>query len=153
SRVYLYQISRRRTALGKPFVWWIRETLDVDRMRTGAAVFVGMKNFESFTADDEPDRSTLVLVDRVELVEAGALLLVRVQGSHFLWKMVRRMVGVLAAIGRRELEPADAARLLVEPPDASRSPAALTAPAAGLFLEAVLYKGDSAPGPLRPVLR
>src|SRR5262249_36827327 len=26
ARVYLYQISRRRTAFGKPLVWWIRET-------------------------------------------------------------------------------------------------------------------------------
>ena len=29
SRCYLYQISRRRTAFAKPFVWWIREPLDV----------------------------------------------------------------------------------------------------------------------------
>src|SRR5262249_45667176 len=49
SRSYLYQISRRRTALAKPFVWWIREPLDVARMRAAAAAFVGMKNFESFT--------------------------------------------------------------------------------------------------------
>ena len=41
-------------------------------------------------------------------------MLIRVQGSHFLWKMVRRMVGVLAAVGRGELKPADAARLLDE---------------------------------------
>src|SRR5215212_5579674 len=32
-RSYLYQISRRRTAFGKPFVWWIREPLELDRMR------------------------------------------------------------------------------------------------------------------------
>jgi tRNA pseudouridine38-40 synthase len=33
SRSYLYQISRRRSAFGKPVVWWVREPLDVDRMR------------------------------------------------------------------------------------------------------------------------
>ncbi len=150
SRSYLYQISRRRTAFAKPFVWWVREPLDITKMRDAAAAFVGMKNFESFTADDPGDKSTLVLVDAVEIAEAGALVLVRIQGSHFLWKMVRRMVGVLAAIARGELVPADAARLLEE--QSAGIPAALAAPAAGLFLEAVLYKGDAGPGPIRPVV-
>ena len=152
ARCYLYQISRRRTAFGKPFVWWIREPLDVAAMRQASAAFVGMKNFDMFTADDPDEKSTRVLVDGIDIAEAGALILIRVQGSHFLWKMVRRMVGVLAAIGRGELKVSDAARLLNEPPGASATPAALAAPAAGLFLEAVLYKGDPAPGPIRPVL-
>ena len=152
ARCYLYQISRRRTAFGKPFVWWIREPLDVAAMREASAAFVGMKNFDTFTADDPDEKSTRVLVDGIEIAEAGGLILIRVQGSHFLWKMVRRMVGVLAAIGRGELKASDAARLLNEVSGATATPASLAAPAAGLFLEAVLYKGDAAPGPIRPVL-
>ena len=152
ARCYLYQISRRRTAFGKPLVWWIREPLDVAAMREASAAFVGMKHFDTFTADDPEEKSTRVLVDAVDIAEAGAVILIRVRGSHFLWKMVRRMVGVLAAIGRGDLKTSDAARLLNEAPGASATPAALAAPAAGLFLEAVLYKGDADPGPIRPVL-
>ena len=152
SRSYLYQIARRRTAFGKPFVWWVREPLDVDAMRTAAASFVGMKNFEAFTADDPEETSTLVLVDRLEIVESGALVLIRIQGSHFLWKMVRRMVGVLAAVGRGDLQVADAALLLDPGAERSSEPAALAAPASGLFLEAVMYKGDPGPGPVRPIV-
>ena len=99
-RSYLYQISTRRTAFGKPFVWWIREPLSVEAMREAAAAFVGLQNFEAFTADDPDEKSTKVLVDAVEIEEHDALILIRVRGSHFLWKMVRRMVGVLAAVGR-----------------------------------------------------
>jgi tRNA pseudouridine38-40 synthase len=150
SRCYLYQISRRRTAFGKSIVWWIREPLDVGEMRTAAAAFVGMKDFRAFTDDEPGEKSTRVLVDSIEIVESGALILTRIQGSHFLWKMVRRMVGVLAAVGRGDLRPSDAARLLHD--EDSSAPAALAAPAAGLFLEAVLYKGDEGPGPIRPVL-
>jgi tRNA pseudouridine38-40 synthase len=91
-------------------------------------------------------------VDRVEIAEAGALVLVRIQGSHFLWKMVRRMVGVLAAVARHDLKPSDAARFLDEHAERSKAPAALAAPAAGLFLEAVLYPGDAPPPPMRPVV-
>src|SRR5437868_9431605 len=32
SRRYLYQISRRRTAFAKAFVWWVKDSLDVERM-------------------------------------------------------------------------------------------------------------------------
>lgn len=154
ARTYLYQISRRRTAFAKPFVWWIREPLDLGAMRAAAAAFVGMKDFAAFT-DDEPDeKSTRVLIERLELSEAGALVLIRIQGSHFLWKMVRRIVGVLAAVGRGELNGARAAQLLDDPRSemSGTKPAALTAPAAGLFLEGVYYKGEPGPGPVRPLV-
>ena len=71
SRSYLYQISRRRTAFGKPFVWWIREPLDIGAMREAAALFVGMKDFRGFTDDDPAEKSTMVLVDAIEIAEAG----------------------------------------------------------------------------------
>jgi tRNA pseudouridine38-40 synthase len=153
-RSYLYQISTRRTAFGKPFVWWIREPLSVEKMREAAVAFVGMQNFEAFTADDPEEKSTKVLVDAVEIEEHGALILVRVRGSHFLWKMVRRMVGVLAAVGRREIPPREAAAFL-DPAHAAKSratAAALAAPAAGLFLETVRYQGDPPIGPMRPLI-
>ena len=148
ARSYLYQISRRKTAFFKPYVWWVKEPLDVPRMRAAAGAFVGMQNFASFTADEPGEKSTKVLVDRLELVEDGDLVLVRIVGSHFLWRMVRRIVGVLAAAGRGELTAAQIGELLEERSDL---PAALTAPASGLFLEAVYYAGDSGPAPLRAV--
>ena len=154
SRVYLYQISRRRTAFAKPFVWWVRDAVDVSAMREAALGFLGMKDFAAFTDDDPEEKSTRVLVERLEIVEAGAVILVRVQGSHFLWKMVRRVVGVLAAVGRGELRPADAVNLLDDRATlpGGITPAALTAPAAGLFLERVLYPGDEPVGEVRPVV-
>ena len=148
-RSYLYQVSRRRTALGKPFVWWIRDPLDVGAMAAAARAFEGMHDFRSYADADPEERSTRVKVDRVEVAEAGPLVLVRVLGSHFLWKMVRRMVGVMAEVGRGGLRAKDAERFLGE---ASDVPARLTAPPSGLFLERVLYEGDPPPGPLRPVL-
>jgi tRNA pseudouridine38-40 synthase len=149
-RSYVYQISRRKTAFLKPYVWWIKETLDLDRMRAAAAVFVGMRNFASFTADEPDEKSTKVLIDRLEILEDGDLILIRIAGSHFLWRMVRRIAGVLAAAGRGELAPADVERFLEE---RSEIPATLTAPASGLFLEAVLYAEHERAGELRPLPR
>jgi tRNA pseudouridine38-40 synthase len=153
ARTYLYQISRRRTAFGKPFAWWVRDPLDVAAMRAAAASFVGMKDFAAFTDDDPREKSTVVLVEGIDIVESGSLVLVRVEGSHFLWKMVRRVVGVLAAAGRGDLRVDEAASMLAgAPARKTPTPAELTAPAAGLFLESVRYAGDPPPGPIRPVV-
>src|SRR5262245_23315926 len=149
SRSYLYQVSRRKSAFFKPYVWWIKEPLDLARMREAARAFVGMQNFASFTADEPSEKSTKVLVERLEIGEDGDLILIRIVGSHFLWRMVRRIVGVLAAVGRGELSADRAAAFLDE---RSELPATLTAPASGLFLEGVYYRSDDGPGPLRAVL-
>src|SRR5690606_34676132 len=114
-RTYIYQIARRRTAFAKPFVWWVREPLDVAAMREAARGFEGRLDFRGFTDDDPDEKSTLVEVAAVRVEERGDVVLVIVDGSHFLWKMVRRMVGVLAAIGRGELEPGAVPRLLASP--------------------------------------
>jgi tRNA pseudouridine38-40 synthase len=153
ARRYVYQIAQRRTAFAKPFVWWVREPLDVERMRTAASALTGFADFRSFTDDDPDEKSTHVAVEDVSVSVDGALILVRVTGSHFLWKMVRRIVGVLVAVGRGDLSPDDVRRLLGGESDL---PARLTAPASGLFLERVFYEGDpsdSAPAPAPFVLR
>ena len=150
SRSYVYQISRRRTAFFKPYVWWIKDPLDAAAMRDASRAFIGMQNFASFTADEPGEKSTKVLVDRLELADPGDLILVRIVGSHFLWKMVRRIVGVLAAVGCGELSAARMGGLLEDPSDL---PATLTAPGSGLFLEGVYYRGDAGPGPLEGPIR
>ena len=99
SRSYLYQISRRRTAFAKNFVWWVRDELDLAKMRAAAEQFSGMKDFRSFTDDSADEKSTVVAIERIEIAEDGDLVVVRVEGSHFLWKMVRRMVGVMVDVG------------------------------------------------------
>ncbi len=144
ARSYVYQISRRRSAFAKPFVWWVREDLRLGPMRQAAGAFVGLRDFRAFTADDPAETSTKVQVDRVDLVEQGPRLLVRVVGSHFLWRMVRRIVGVLVAVGRRELRADEVPSLIASD---SPIPAQLTAPSSGLFLERVYYPGDALPGP------
>ncbi len=147
ARSYVYQISTRRTAFAKPFVWWIREDLRLDRMREAAAAFVGLHDFRSFTAADPDDGPTRVQVEGIDVGAQGPLILVRVRGSHFLWRMVRRLVGVMVAAGRGDLPAVEVGRMLGE---RSNLPAALTAPASGLFLERVFYQGDVPGEPLRP---
>ena len=153
ARSYLYQVSRRRSAFAKPFVWWVKEPLDLDRMTDAAARFSGMHDFQAFSDDDPEEKSTDVLLEDVTIAEAGDLVLIRVGGSHFIWKMVRRMVGVLVEVGKGQLDPDSVTGLLGgNPKKGLPPPATLTAPASGLFLERVFYDGDRRQWPLEPAL-
>jgi len=136
ARRYRYQLSRRRSAFEKPYIWWVRDPLDVARMREAAGRLAGFADFRAFTDDDPDEKSTEVLLKDIAITERDHLILIHVTGSHFLWKMVRRIVGVLVAVGKGELTPDEAGSLLT---NASPLPAQLTAPAAGLFLEEVFY--------------
>jgi tRNA pseudouridine38-40 synthase len=149
ARSYMYQISRRRTAFGKRFVWWIKDDLNFSQMSRAAALFEGMKNFQSFTADDEEEKSMKVMVEGIQLKEAGDLILIRIVGSHFLWKMVRQIVGVLAEVGRGKMALKEVQQMLDEKSDVA---APLTAPPSGLFLERVYYNDDERLAVLEPMM-
>ncbi|MFI5180874.1 MAG: tRNA pseudouridine(38-40) synthase TruA [Thermoanaerobaculia bacterium] len=152
-RIYRYRISRRRTAFGKPYVFWVKDRLDAGAMREAAALLSGRHDFGSFAENPEGHDSTLVQVDwaRVETpASVPDLILFRIAASHYLWRMVRRLVGTLVEVGTGRLNPARVGDLLTT---RSAAPAKWTAPPSGLFLEVVLYDGDPTPAeidPLRP---
>jgi tRNA pseudouridine38-40 synthase len=140
-RTYLYRISTRRTAFEKKYVWWVKDQLDEASMSRAAKMLVGRHNFAAFRAPDpsRPAESTIVVVDSAEIESDGSLILFRITASHFLWRMVRRLAGVLVKIGAGELSPGDLPRLLEGKADPRFDIAAWTAPSSGLFLESVSY--------------
>ena len=73
ARSYLYQIARRRTAFAKPYVWWVRDPLDLDRMRDAAIALTKFADFRAFTDDDPEEKSTTVLVHGITVGEHGHL--------------------------------------------------------------------------------
>ncbi|MGA7614451.1 MAG: tRNA pseudouridine(38-40) synthase TruA [Thermoanaerobaculia bacterium] len=147
-RVYLYQISRRRTAFAKPFVWWIKDRLDTDAMLEAADVLRGFHDFAPFTDKRLVKESTAVAVEDLQIAESGDLVLFRIRASHFLWKMVRKIVFTVAEAGRGNIPPAAVGEIL----DGKREPFTHSAPSSGLFLEAVLYPGDTFDRPLEPLV-
>ena len=141
-RVYQYQISTRKTAFAKRQVWWVKPRLDVEAMAAAAEHLAGRHDFVQFRQLDplRPDESTIVVVDSAAIAEDGHLILIRVEASHFLWKMVRRLVGMLVKVGLREITPEDFRLLVENKPRRKIEVAACTAPASGLFLAEVKYR-------------
>src|SRR6266542_3265747 len=149
SRVYLYQIATRRTAFAKSFVWWIKDRLDANAMRDAAARLVGRHDFSAFTDKRlQEDESRVVVVERSDVAAVDDLILFRIEASHFLWKMVRKLVAFLAEVGRGEMTADDlGARLHRKAPAFQPS-----APPSGLFLEAILYRDETFERPLLPIV-
>lgn len=145
ARTYLYRISRRRSAFDKPVVWWVRDPLDLAAMAQAATSLCGLHDFSAFSQADpsKPDESTKVKVEAVDVYEDGPNIFIRIQGSHFLWKMVRRIVGVLVEVGRGRLSAGDVAKIMQA---SGASVAEFTAPPSGLSLEKVTY---GVPAPAR----
>lgn len=141
ARTYVYRIARRKDAFSKKFVWWIKEPLNLEKMRRAVELLPGRHDFVLFRAEDpsRPDESTIVEVKSASLEEAGRLLLFRIEASHFIWRMVRRVTGALAKIGMGELSVEEFQRLLNAEPIRDVEIAAWTAPSSGLFLDEVSY--------------
>jgi len=142
ARSYFYQISTRRTAFGKKQVWWVKDRLNVQAMSDAAKLIVGGYDFAAFSERDpkREDQSSIVFVDEAEVVVEDHLILFRITASHFLWKMVRRLVGSLVEIGRGNVTAEEFGRLIQQPQSKSPlNPARVTAPPSGLFLEAIHY--------------
>jgi tRNA pseudouridine38-40 synthase len=143
SRTYLYQISTRRTAFYKKYVWWVKDRLDVNAMARAAELIVGRHDFLAFSERDvkREEQSSIVVVESAEITTDEHLILFRITASHFLWKMVRRLVGSIVEIGRGNHAIEDFRQLIERPASKSKlDPARVTAPPSGLFLERVTYQ-------------
>ncbi|MFZ5875821.1 MAG: tRNA pseudouridine(38-40) synthase TruA [Nitrospirota bacterium] len=150
ARYYRYQISLRRTAFAKNYCWWVKERLDLNAVDRSLPAFLGLHDYKAFADARMGDGSTKVQVDDLRVTRHGELLLIRIGASHFLWKMVRRIVGVLVKIGTKDV-PAGLALSELGRRYAKQIPT-WTAPAAGLFLERVCYPGDPPPGAPPPLI-
>jgi tRNA pseudouridine38-40 synthase len=147
SRYYLYQISTRRTAFGKPFVWWVKDHHDANKMNEAAKLLVGRRDLKRFAELENDSRiPTVIDVLHSEVFADGDMICFRMGASHFLPTMMRRIVGLLAEVGRDQMGIDTFERVLkFDSPMATK----FTAPPSGMFLEKVLYKGDSADTPKR----
>jgi tRNA pseudouridine38-40 synthase len=119
----------------------VKEPLDIDRMQQAAALIAGRHDFVAFRAADpsKPDESTVVVVQSAEVSVDDNLVVFRIEASHFIWKMVRRLTGTLVKVGKGEVSVEEFRQLLHGKKNPKLDIAAWTAPASGLFLEGVRY--------------
>lgn len=138
-RTYVYAILTRAApaALLARYAYHVAGALDLEAMRSGAALLIGEHDFRSFAAA-LPEAATTRRVKRLAIEPRGELIRIAIAADGFLHHMVRTIVGTLVECGLGRRDPAELPRMLSA---RDRAAAGHTAPARGLCLAGVRYAG------------
>lgn len=118
-------------------VWHVPQGLNIDAMREAAQHLIGRHDFRSFTTNrGVPLEDAIRTLTRCDIKTPGNKITVIIEGSGFLYKMCRCIVGTLIQIGQGKF-PSDATRQMLEQRD--RKSSGMNAPAHGLTLWKVFY--------------
>ena len=129
---YLIWNAPDRPVFSNDLSWHRWQKLDVERMAEAAAHFVGRHDFASFARPGHGRDNTVRTVYACEVSIRSPRLVIAVEGSGFLWNMVRIMVGTLVQIGIHRHRPQSIAEMLEARDRAASGP---TAPPHGLYLQ------------------
>lgn len=141
-RTYVYRILNRpqRTALGYNAQYFVHSSLNIANMQEAARALLGTHDFSAFKSSNADEASPICTVNRAELLNYGeGKLEFWISADHFVYNMVRIIVGTLVDIGLGKREPSDLSYALTEK---GRNLAGPTAPACGLCLHQVDYPAE-----------
>ena len=149
--VYRCLVSRVRPAIGRQYYHWVRRPLDVPSMRRAAACLVGQHDFAAFTTNPgyPRKRGTVRTLHHLHVIRTARGVDFAVQGSGFLYNMVRVLAGSLLEVGNGNRPEGWVAEVLAS---RDRRRAGPTLPPNGLFLLQVLYARDLSPAGVDPGL-
>lgn len=144
SKMYRYRIhnSRRRPVrqFDQRYVNHYWHPLDVERMRAGAARFVGTHDFKALASTRGAERPTYVrTIFSMEVYRRFETIIIDTCGGGFLYNQVRNMVGTLLEVGRGHWAPERIDDIMAS---RDRNTAGPTAAARGLCLQWVRYPPD-----------
>ncbi|XP_077168269.1 tRNA pseudouridine synthase-like 1 isoform X2 [Paroedura picta] len=162
SRTYVYRVATgcyypSEIPVFEQNLCWVtrRGHLNISAMQEAAAFLVGAHDFSTFrsASAELPVKSPFKTLMRAEVRPSSGFLLhhsqkedlrfweLEFQSRSFLYKQVRRMAGVLVAVGQNRMQPHHVKSLL-EAKDVMAFPPNLLAPPHGLFLKEVEYCED-----------
>lgn len=133
---YTCYCGEAKPVFDRKYVTVLEKMPNLDAMKKAAESLTGMHDFKSFCGNSHMKKSTVRLVDEIEIRQRGPYIRFYVHGSGFLQNMVRILVGTLLEVGYKRMKPEDMESIL-EAKD--RKLAGPTAPAQGLCLIKVDY--------------
>ena len=136
ARRYVYSLLESDDLLWGRFAWSPPGPLAMDALERAARALEGESDFAAFQAAGGTAASTVCRVMRAGMRRWGPFAQLEIVADHFLYHMVRGIVGTALALAGAP-DPGAAMREVVSSRDRRRT--GPTAPARGLSLEAVYY--------------
>jgi tRNA pseudouridine38-40 synthase len=142
----LYRYVLLESAVRDPFhegrAWRVGDPLDHALMLRAAAPLVGEHDFAAFRAASDERTDTVRKLLRIELrtrPNEARITEILVEGTGFLHRMVRIIVGSLVDVGRGKLDPSVLESALT---NRDRTSLGITAPPDGLYLDEMVLDDD-----------
>lgn len=137
-KTYIYRVwtSNAPNVFDRKYMYFFRETLNLDEMRRAADFLCGEHDFASFTSAKKMKKSTVRRIDAIKITQKDGELQLSFTGNGFLRGMVRILTGTLLEIGLGK-RPADSIPEILA--SLNRESAGFTAPPEGLILWSVEY--------------
>jgi len=110
--------------------------LCLERMKTGAAYFVGKQDFAAVRSQGTPVKSTVRTIFWCDVKQTEDFIAVYICGDGFLYNMARAIAGTLVYVGSGKLQPEQVKDILLSK---DREQAGPTLPACGLFMNRLWY--------------
>lgn len=135
---YIYRIinAPHASALLGRFTMHVPEKLDIDKMTEAARYIVGTHDFRAFCAQGSSVKTTVRTVNKVEISKQDELIEITVEGTGFLYNMVRIIAGTLIEVGKNKKTPLQVKEIIE---GKIRKEAGMTADAKGLTMDEVFY--------------
>lgn len=133
---YTCYCGKDKPVFDRKYVTVLEKMPNLDLMKRAAEYLVGMHDYRSFCGNSHMKKSTVRVVDLIDIRQKGPYIRFSVHGSGFLQNMVRILVGTLLEVGYKRMKPEEMKSVL-EAKD--RRMAGPTAPAKGLCLMEVDY--------------
>jgi tRNA pseudouridine38-40 synthase len=135
---FIWNTRRKRVhAPDSAWNWW--RPLDVPIMKEASLRLLGTHDFASFAKVGHTRENTIRTVHAIDICSRPPRLVIGVEGSGFLWNMVRIIVGTLVQVGMRTYTPDDVSEMLARQ---DRRASGYTAPAQGLYLQWIRYREE-----------
>lgn len=144
SKIYHYDIATdpvlppHRAGLA----WHLPKLLDAAVLRAALGLYLGRHDFHAFAAyrgNEGPDMNWQRTIRRAELTTLDDGYRITFEGDGFLYKMVRLMTGAAVHVAQGRMRIDDFALLLDQAPGLPHGKSPISAPADGLYLQAVIY--------------
>ena len=141
-KTYEYKILNCRISVPtrRLYAYFCYYSLDVEKMRQGAAYLLGEHDFKSFCSNKRMKKSTVRRIDQIGIHADGTKVVFTYTGNGFLYNMVRILTGTLLEVGLGKRRPEEMKAVLEA---RNREAAGATAPPEGLFLMQVEYDGEA----------
>ncbi len=138
SKAYTYVIN---TGIPSPFTarwnWHLHDFKKIREVRKATKCLEGKHDFSAFTVERKKIDDAVRTIHKISVKKSGDFFCITFIGDGFLYKMVRSIVGSLAAVGMGKAPPSKIKDILES---RNRVEGYDTAPAKGLFLMDVFYK-------------